>query len=211
MKENLIRSLVATAVLLVIVAVIYPLAGVGISQALFAHQADGSITKDGSTLIGQPWGTSSSINPDWFNGRPDPDNPLELNGTAGESEASNLGPRSKVLVSETREIIAEWRKVGVIDPPSDLVTGSGSGLDPDISPAAAYAQVPMVARSRHLAAATLRALVAAHVTGAQFGFLGAPYVNVLELNEALAQLVKRDGDGTLDSTRESLGTSRATH
>jgi K+-transporting ATPase ATPase C chain len=128
----------------------------------------------------------------WFNGRPDADNPLELCRpgsacTSGSSGAANLGPKSKVLVSDVQTLVAEWRRLGV-DPTPDLVTTSASGLDPDISQLDALVQIPMVAKARHLSPATLRALVIAHTVGFQLGFLGSPYVNVLQLNEALAAL-----------------------
>ncbi len=195
------RSVVLTVVLVVLCGVLYPLAGWGVSQAAFSHQADGSLAANGSVLIGQPWSSAEGINPRWFNGRPDADNPLGLNapsGTlndaaglglqAGSSGAANLGPRSTVLVGSVERYLAAWRKVGVEDPTPDLVTTSASGIDPDLAPADAYVQVAMVAKARHLAPAVLDRLVASQVHGAQFGFLGAPYVNVLELNEALARL-----------------------
>jgi potassium-transporting ATPase KdpC subunit len=188
MRTHLYRSVVLSVVLLVICGVGYNVAGWALSQAAFHSQANGSITANGSTLIGQPWGIGTAINPKWFNGRPDPDNPLELNGVAGESGASNLGPKSSALVQDVKTLIAEWHAVGV-DPTPDLVTSSGSGLDPDISAQDALVQVPMVAAARGIPASSLRALIAAHTTGAQFGFLGSSYVNVLQLNEALAALV----------------------
>jgi K+-transporting ATPase ATPase C chain len=98
---------------------------------------------------------------------------------------TNLGPRSEVLVQDVRKQIALLRKEG-ITPAPDLVTTSGSGVDPDISPADAYAQVSAVARARRLPAAAVRRLVAEHVVPPQFGFLGSAYINVLQLNEALA-------------------------
>jgi K+-transporting ATPase ATPase C chain len=192
MRTHLLRSLVLTAVLVVLVGVVYPLASWGIGQLAFHEQANGSIVANGSSLIGQPWNNGSSIDPMWFNGRPDPDNPLELNGTPGSSGAANLGPRSEVLVSTVQTIAAEWRAVGVTPTP-DLVTSSGSGLDPDLSPLDAMVQVHMVATARHLPIAAVRALVTAHTHGAQFGFLGASYVNLLELNTALAALAGRHG------------------
>ena len=99
--------------------------------------------------------------------------------------AANLGPRSEVLIKDTRQQIARLKKEG-ITPTPDLVTTSGSGVDPDISPADAYAQVNAVAKARGLPAAEIRRLIAAHVRPTQLGFLGSPFVNVLALNEALA-------------------------
>jgi K+-transporting ATPase ATPase C chain len=195
MRLHLLRSLALTVVLMVLVGVAYPLAGWALSQVAFHAQANGSLGANGSSLIGQPWGNGTAINPNWFNGRPDADNPLALNGAAGESGAANLGPRSRALASDVAALVAQWRAVGVAHPTADLVTSSGSGLDPDISPADALVQVPMLERSRGLSAATLDALVASQVHGAQFGFLGASYVNVLALNEALARLVGSPANG----------------
>jgi K+-transporting ATPase ATPase C chain len=100
---------------------------------------------------------------------------------------SNLGPRSKVLVKDVQQQIAALRKEGIAPTP-DLVTTSGSGVDPDISPADAYAQVSVVARARRLPAAEVRRLVATLIQPPQLGFLGASYINVLQLNEALGRL-----------------------
>ncbi len=187
MLAYLRRTAVSIVVFTVFFGFVYAFAGTGVAQLFFRHQADGSITANGSTLIGQPWNNGKSINPMWFNGRPDADNPLVLNGTPGSSGSSNLGPRSKTLVADVQAMIAEWHKVGV-NPTPDLVTTSGSGLDPDISPLDAQVQIPMVAKARHLSQAALRTLVSEHTSPAQLGFLGSPYVNVLELNEALAAL-----------------------
>jgi K+-transporting ATPase ATPase C chain len=107
---------------------------------------------------------------------------------AGESGASNLGPRSLVLVAQVRAMIAEWRAVGVDDPTNDLVTTSASGLDPDITVADADVQLAMIAKARGLSIGELRALVQSQTRGAQFGFLGSTYLNVLQLNQALAKL-----------------------
>ena len=175
MLTNLRQAAIASAVFLVLLGLAYPLAETGIGQALFSHQANGSLTANGSTQVGQSWKS-----PRWFVGRPDSDNPLATGGT-------NLGPRSKTLVQDTAKQIAQLRKEG-INPTPDLVTTSGSGVDPDISPADAYAQVNSVAKARGLPAAEVRALVAAHIQGAQFGFLGSQYINVLQLNEALARM-----------------------
>jgi potassium-transporting ATPase KdpC subunit len=190
MLASVRRSIVLAIVAFVLFGFVYALLGTGVAQLFFRGQADGSVTANGSYLIGQNWNgynTTAIKNPQWFHGRPDADDPLEANGKAGVSGASNLGPRSKTLVSDTRALVNAWHKVGV-RPTPDLVTTSGSGLDPDISPQDAQVQVPMVARATGIAPATLRHLIDAHTQGAQLGFLGSPTVNVLQLNEALAKL-----------------------
>ncbi len=175
MIANLRRSVIVSAIFFVLLGLCYPLAETGIGQALFSHQANGSLTANGSTLVGQHW-----TSPRWFVGRPDADDPMATGGT-------NLGPRSEVLVKDVAAQIALLRKEG-ITPTADLVTTSGSGVDPDISPADAYAQAGAVAGARGLSVAAVRRLVAAQTRQPQFGFLGSAYVNVLQLNEALARL-----------------------
>jgi K+-transporting ATPase c subunit len=115
------------------------------------------------------------------------DDPLVANGVAGESGATNLGPRSQVLVDDTKVLIAYWHSRGV-NPTSDLVTTSGSGIDPDITPTDAIAEIPMVARATGISTGALRTLISRQTQSMQFGFLGSPFVNVLQLNEALAKL-----------------------
>jgi potassium-transporting ATPase KdpC subunit len=196
MINNLSRSVVL-AVLIVILTFAYAFAGTGVAQVLFKHQADGSITADGSTLIGQNW-TSNAF----FHGRPDDtgpyaaskkddraggDNPLVANGFSGESGATNLGPRSKVLLADTKALVAYWHARGV-NPTPDLVTTSGSGYDPDITPQDALVQIPMVAKATGISPSALRALIARETNGEQLGFLGSSYIDVLQLNEALAAL-----------------------
>ena len=173
MLADLRRGLVVSAVFFVLLGLAYPFAETGIGQAFFARQANGSLTAHGSLLVGQSWTGAR-----WFHGRPDADNPMATGGT-------NLGPRSKALVKATAQQIAALRKEG-ITPTPDLVTTSGSGVDPGISPAGAYAQVSAVARARGLPVAAVRRLVAEHILHPQFGFLGSAYINVLQLNEALA-------------------------
>ncbi len=175
MLRALRPAILVSLIMLVIVGLAYPLAETGIAQAFFSHQANGSLMSNGSALVGQTW-----TGPRWFQGRPDADDPMATGGT-------NLGPRSKVLVQDVRKQIALLRKEG-ITPTSDLVTTSGSGVDPDISPADAYAQVNAVARARGLSSAAVRRLVAEHIVQPQLGFLGAAYINVLQLNLALAGL-----------------------
>ena len=192
---HLRRSLVMAAICLVVFGFAYALAGTGVAQALFPYQANGSLGANGSALIGQNWSS-----PRWFHGRPDDtgpyaanaarhvsggDNPLVANGVPGQSGATNLGPRSKALLADTRALVAYWHALGVTPTP-DLVTTSASGYDPDISPADARAQIPMVARATGLSRAVLEQLIERQTHGPQFGFLGAKYINVLALNEALA-------------------------
>lgn len=182
MLAQLRRSVVMALICLVFFGFVYGLVGTGVAQVLFHDKANGSITSHGSTLIGQQW-----TGPTWFHGRPDSDDPLEANGTAGETGATNLGPRSKTLKVDTSKLIKFWHKEGV-NPTTDLVTTSGSGIDPDITPQDAIVQIPMVARATGIPPSKLRQLIAQHTQGRQLGFLGAPIVNVLELNEGLAQL-----------------------
>src|SRR5580692_10485922 len=210
MLAQLRRSAVLCLICLVLFGLAYPLLGVGLSQAFFKHQADGSITANGSTLIGQNWSDTKCpghpLGSCVCQGRPDDlrpytdanpkapspaghpgDDPLVANGAAGESGATNLGPRSAELEKYTKELIAYWHARGV-QPTSDLVTTSGSGIDPDITPDDARAEIPMVARSTGLSAAVLQRLVSQQSQGMELGFLGSPYVNVLQLNEALVKL-----------------------
>ena len=175
MFANLRPAFGITLVFFVLLGLAYPLAETGIGQAPFSHQANGSLTSYGSTLVGQTW-----KGPRWFQGRPDADNPMATGGT-------NLGPRSEALVKAVGQQITQLKQEG-ITPTPDLVTTSGSGVDPDITPADAYAQVNAVAKARGLPAAAVRRLVAGHVQPPQFGFLGSAYINVLQLNEALEAL-----------------------
>src|SRR5450631_86399 len=197
MLVHLRRSVVMAIICLVFFGFVYALAGTGVAQAFFPFHANGSITKNGSLLIGQNWSS-----PKWFHGRPDDtgpyaanakngasggDNPLVANGFSGESGASNLGPRSKVLVADTKQLVAYWHALGV-NPTPDLVTTSGSGYDPDISPLDATVQIPMVSKATGISPAKLRTLISKETHGAQWGFLGSSYIDVLQLNEALASL-----------------------
>ena len=185
MFTHLRRAVIVSVLLFVVFGLGYPYAVTGISQAFFKHQADGSLTADGSMLIGQTW-----TGPRWFQGRPSAT--LGSDGKAQPynamaSAASNLGPRARAEEQAVASNIKVLRQQG-ITPTNDLVTASGSGLDPDISPADAYAQVDAVAKARNMSSSEVRRLVATHIHGAELGFLGSQYVNVLELNEALATL-----------------------
>lgn len=175
MLASLRPAVLVSLIFFVLLGLAYPLAETGIAQGLFSGAANGSLTANGSTQVGQTW-----HGPRWFQGRPDADDPMATG-------ASNLGPRSKVLVQDTRKVLAALRREG-ITPTPDLVTTSGSGVDPDISPADAYAQVNAVARARGLSAGAVRRVVAAQAQSPELGFLGSSYVNVLQLNKALAGL-----------------------
>jgi K+-transporting ATPase ATPase C chain len=173
-------------VMTVITGLIYPMVATGVAQVLFPHQANGSlIERDGkpigSELIGQNFD-----DPKYFWGRPSATTPQPYNGTA--SNGSNLGPTNTALCDAVQQRIDALRKAdpGNTAPvPADLVTASGSGLDPEITPAAAQYQVARVARIRHLSEQQVQTLVAQFTQGRQLGLLGEPRVNVLQLNLAL--------------------------
>ncbi len=188
MWKQLRPAIVSLVVLTVLTGLIYPAVVTGIAQLVFPRQANGSlIVKDGkvvgSALIGQPFD-----DPKYFWGRPSATSPYPDN--AGSSTGSNLGPTNPALGQAVRARIEALRAAdpGNTAPiPVDLVTASGSGLDPDISPAAALYQVHRVGKARGLDEAVVRHLVEQYTQGRQFGFLGEPRVNVLRLNLALDQ------------------------
>ena len=212
MFAHLRRSVVATVVLIMITFA-YAYLGTGVSQLLFHHEANGSMTADGSPLIGQDWSATkcprSAAGTCVFHGRPDNtgpyaavvcganaqkctpssggDNPLVADGVSGSSGASNLGPRSQTLLSNTQALVKYWKSMGV-SPTPDLVTTSGSGYDPDISPQDAMVQIPMVSKATGLPSARLAALIKQYTHPAQWGFLGSSWIDVLSLNEGLAVL-----------------------
>jgi K+-transporting ATPase ATPase C chain len=189
MLAQLRPAIVLFALLAIITGLVYPLVITGIAQAVFPQQANGSLIYQngqpiGSALIGQPFD-----DPKYFWGRLSATSPFPYN--AASSSGSNYGPLSSALTDEAKARIAALK---VADPgntapiPVDLVTSSGSGLDPDISVAAALYQVPRVARARGLSEEQVQALVQRYTEGRQFGILGEPRVNVLELNLALDAL-----------------------
>src|SRR5580700_4817893 len=183
MLDHLRRSVIFALICLVFFGFVYAFAGTGVAQVLFKHQADGSLTSYGSPLIGQNWAAAKCPgHPDGscvFHGRPDDtgpyaavicaanaknctpasggDNPLVANGVSGESAASNLGPRSKTLLDNTEQLVAYWQALGVDDPTPDLVTTSGSGYDPDITPQDATVQIPMVSKATGVSPTALAA------------------------------------------------------
>jgi len=195
-------ALVMTVLLTVVTGLLYPLAVTGIARAAFPRQAAGSLVERdgkvvGSALIGQGF-----ADPRYFHGRPsattgtDPNDPTKTVPApynAANSGGSNLGPTSKALVDRVTADVARLRaEAGSGGPvPADLVTTSASGLDPDISPAAALFQVPRVAKARGLPEERVRELVDAGTEGRTLGFIGEPRVNVLRLNLALDQASAR--------------------
>jgi potassium-transporting ATPase KdpC subunit len=186
MLTHIRPAIVLLAMFTAITGVAYPVLVTAIAQLVFPRQANGSlIVKDdkavGSTLIGQPFD-----DPKYFWGRPSATSPFGYN--AGASAGSNLSPTNADLIKAVQGRVDALRTAdpGNTAPvPVDLVTASGSGLDPHISPAAALYQVERVAKARKMSAADVRALVERHTEGRQLGFLGEPRVNVLALNLAL--------------------------
>jgi K+-transporting ATPase ATPase C chain len=186
MKKSLITAVLYTVITALILGIFYPLAITGLAHLFFPRQAAGQlITRNGdvvgSHLIGQAF-----TGPTYFHSRP------SAAGTgydAGQSSGSNLGPTSKALIDRTQASVTTEQTTTPV--PIDLVTTSASGLDPDITPAAALYQIPRIAQTRHLSQDAVETLVKQHITPRQLGLLGEPRVNVLDLNLALDTLTPK--------------------
>jgi potassium-transporting ATPase KdpC subunit len=190
MFVRLIRPAVSLlALMTVLLGIVYPLVITGLAQVAFPHQADGSLIHQNGKLIGSELIGQSFSDPKYFWGRPSATTPQPYNGVA--STGSNLGPLNPALLDAVK---ANAKGLHDADPdnrqsiPVDLVTASASGLDPDISPAAALYQAARVARARNLAPASVETLIQTHERGRLFGLFGEPRINVLELNLALDRL-----------------------
>ena len=180
--KNLLTAVLMTIVTTVLLGLIYPLAVTGLSQVIFPDKANGQLIRSadgtiiGSRIIGQPFSS-----PGYFRSRPSAAGAVGYD--AGASSGSNLGPTNQKLIDRVKADVEKLQAENPGKPvPIDLVTTSGSGLDPHISPAAAAFQLSRIARERGISEDQVSQVVAVHTRGRQFGFLGEPAVNVLELN-----------------------------
>jgi potassium-transporting ATPase KdpC subunit len=186
--KQLIISIRVTLVFAILTGVAYPLLVTGLAKAIFPHHANGSLIEPGGKTIGSELIGQRFTRPEYFQGRPSAAGNDGYDGLA--SGGSNLGPTNQHLIDRVQADAKKFRDANptATGPlPADLVTASGSGLDPDISPASAELQIPRVAAARGMNAAALKDLVASHTEGRQFGIFGEPRVNVLKLNLALDQ------------------------
>jgi len=201
MLKEIRPALVFVIALTLITGLLYPLAITGVAQVLFPTQANGSLLQKGGTVVGSTLIGQAFNDDKYFHGRPSATNapdPKDATKTvdapynAANSMGANLGPTNKALVDRVKGDVAKLKAENAKAPvPIDLVTTSGSGLDPNISPEAAFFQLPRIAKARNMSEDRLRQLVEQHIEGRTFGFLGEPRVNVLALNLALDNAAAR--------------------
>jgi K+-transporting ATPase ATPase C chain len=192
MWQQILPGLRLKIFLTVLLGVVYPLAMTGISQALFPHQANGSLIVSGGKVIGSEWIGQNFTKPEYFQPRPSAAGNDGYDATA--SSGSNLGPTNQKLIDRVKASVEKFRKEnpdysGPI--PADLLTTSASGLDPHLSPDSAYAQSARVAKARGVAVDEVRQMIAQATEGPSLGLLGEPRVNVLRLNLALDQRYRK--------------------
>ncbi len=181
MKKTIITATLYTLITAILLGIGYPLLITGIDHLLFPKQSNGELITRNGEVIGSHLIGQSFTGEQYFNSRP---SSAGTGYDASSSSGSNLISTSKALIDRGQASVATAQS-GTAPVPVDLVTASGSGLDPDITPAAAYYQVPRIAHVRHLTESTLIHLIDDHTTQRQFGLLGEPRVNVLDLNLAL--------------------------
>jgi potassium-transporting ATPase KdpC subunit len=184
MKRNLLTAFLMTIVTTILLGIIYPLVATGLAQVLFPKQANGELIEANGKIIGSRLLAQSFTGTGYFHPRPS-----AVNYDATNSNGSQLGPTNRALIDRVKGDVAALQAENPGTPvPIDLVTTSASGLDPDITLASADFQVPRVAKARGISQDTLREAVRQHTEPRQFGFLGEPRVNVLELNLALDKI-----------------------
>jgi potassium-transporting ATPase KdpC subunit len=199
MKKNLVTSVLMTIATTILLGIVYPLVVTGISQLLFPKKASGQFIEANGKIVGSRIIGQAFSSPGYFHSRPS----AAGNGyDATASNGSQWGPTNQKLVDRVKGDVAAAQAENPGTPiPIDLVTASGSGLDPEISPAAAAFQVPRVAKARGISETQIRDVVARHTESRQLGFLGEPRVNVLELN--------LDLDQQFPGTKQAMNQSRS--
>jgi K+-transporting ATPase ATPase C chain len=183
MKKQITTAVLYTLITAVLLGIVYPLVITGVAHVLFPKQADGGLITRNGQLVGSRLIGQSFTGPAYFHGRP---SNAGTGYDASASSGSNLAPTSQALITRVATSVTSEQSSGPV--PVDLVTASASGLDPDITPAAAMYQVSRVAERRHFPQSVVEDLVKQHTASRQFGLLGEPRVNVLELNLALDAL-----------------------